>query len=252
MTLTDHALFLAFVALASVIQNLTGFAFGLVLLGLVAVSQVAPLAALTHVVSVLVLVNAAGLFLRARPQFPPGVMGPTLAGSLLGVLLGAGLLVLLSQRWLPLLQALLALTILLAALQLLRQQRPQPQVATPAAFAGFGLLGGLLGGLFSTAGPPLVYHFYRQPLALARIRDALVTVFAVNALLRLGLLGGAGQLDATVLLLSAEAFPVVWGLSRWMAGRPAPLPEPVLRRLVCALLVLTAAGLAMRAAAGWA
>lgn len=249
MTLLDHALYLLFVALACCVQNLTGFAFGLLLLGLAAATEVAPLGALTHVVSVLVLANALGLFWRAPPRFEPGVLAPTLLGSLLGVLLGAGLLVALSQRWMPLLQGLLSLTIVAAALQLLRQQRPLAQRSAPASFAAFGLLGGLLGGLFSTAGPPLVYHFYRQPLPAQRIRDALVAVFAANAGLRLLLLAGWGQLDQTVLLLSLEAWPLVWGISRWMSGRPLPARPQTLRRLACALLLLTAVGLALRAAA---
>ena len=33
---------------------------------------------------------------------------------------------------------------------------------------------GLLGGLFSAGGPPLVYHFYRQPMAMEALRATLV------------------------------------------------------------------------------
>jgi uncharacterized membrane protein YfcA len=243
MTLLDHALFLLSVALACAVQNLTGFAFGLVLLGLAALTGVASLPALTHVVSVLVLVNAASLFWRARPRFAPGVMAPTLAGSLLGVLAGVALLQALSQHWLPLLQALLGVTIMVAAADLLVRPAPQAQLASPLRFGGFGLLSGLLGGLFSTAGPPLVYHFYRQPLPAQRIRDALVTVFAVNAALRLVLMAGSGQIDRQVLMLSAEALPLVWLITWAMAGRAPPLASATLRRLVCGLLGLVALSL---------
>ncbi len=247
MTLTQHLLFLASVALACYVQNLTGFAFGLVLLGLAALTQVAPLPTLTHVVSVLVLVNAASLFWKRRPQFAPGVMGPTLAASLLGVGLGVALLSLLSRGWLPALQGLLALTILIASADLLVRPAPAAQLASRRRFAGFGLLSGLLGGLFSTAGPPLVYHFYRQPLPLERIRDALVTVFAVNAVLRLGLFGASGQLDAQVLWLSLEALPLVWLITHVMAGRPPPASPTTVRHLVCLLLVGVALSLAASA-----
>jgi uncharacterized membrane protein YfcA len=179
----------------------------------------------------------------ARPQFEPGVMAPTLAGSVLGVLAGVALLQGLSQHWLPMLQGLLGLTILVAAADLLVRPAPQPQLGSRLRFGGFGLLSGLLGGLFSTAGPPLVYHFYRQPLPLQRIRDALVTVFAVNAALRLVLMGGSGQLDRQVLMLSAEALPVVWLITRAMAGRTPPVSNTLLRRLVCGLLSLVALSL---------
>ena len=247
MTPLDHLLFLLCVALACTVQNLTGFAFGLVLLGLTALTGVAPLPTLTHVVSVLVLVNAAGLFFRARPQLPPGVMRPTLAASLLGVLTGVLLLQWLAKGWLPLLQGLLALTIALASLDLLLRPAPAAQLASRRRFAGFGLLSGLLGGLFSTAGPPLVYHFYRQPLPLQQVRDALLTVFALNALLRLGLMGASQQLDLRVLWLSLEALPLVWLISHAMAGKPPPLSPVLLRRLVCLLLLGVAASLAASA-----
>lgn len=243
-------MFLASVALACTIQNLTGFAFGLVLLGLTALTGVAPLPLLTHVMSVLVLVNAAGLFWRRRPQFEPGVMGPTLGASLLGVALGVALLQLLSTNWMPLLQGLLALTIGVAALDLLVRPTPRAQRAPATHFAAFGLLSGVLGGLFSTAGPPLVYHLYRQPLPLERIRDALVTVFAVNAVLRLLLMAASGELDLRVLQLSAEALPLVWGLSWYMAGRPPPVSPERLRPLVSLLLIGVALSLGLSALRG--
>ena len=55
MSIGSHLLVLACVALASYAQNLTGFAFGLILLGLTAVLHLASLADVANVVSVLVL-----------------------------------------------------------------------------------------------------------------------------------------------------------------------------------------------------
>jgi uncharacterized protein len=244
---SDHVLYLLSVALACYVQSLTGFAFGLVLLGLAAMTGVAPLPVLTQVVSVLVLVNAAGFFWRARPQFEPGVMAPTLTCSLIGVFVGVAMLHWLSQHWLPFLQVLLGLTILVAAADLLVRPTPQPKLDSPLRFGGFGLLSGVLGGLFSTAGPPLVYHFYRQPIPIPRIRDALITVFAVNAALRLGLMGASGQLDWQMVMLSAEALPLVWLVTRFTVGRAPPVSDVVLRRLVCVLLTLVAMSLMVSA-----
>lgn len=51
----SHLLFVACVALATFVQSLTGFAFGLVLLGLVAMLHLAPLAVAANVVTVMVL-----------------------------------------------------------------------------------------------------------------------------------------------------------------------------------------------------
>jgi hypothetical protein len=250
MSLAQHALFLACVLLACYVQNLTGFAFGLVLLGLAGLMDVAPLPTLTHVVSVLVLVNAVGLFRGARPQFDASIMLPTLSLSLAGVLLGVGLLSIISADSLPGLKLILGMTILGTAIHLVQQVAPLPERSSRASFAGIGLLSGVLGGLFSTAGPPLVYHFYRQPMPQNAIRDALVTVFAVNALLRLALMGGTGQLSWDVLWLSAEAVPIVLLLTRVMANRPAPWPPETVKRLVCLLLVGVALGLMKPALSG--
>lgn len=57
MTSLDHVLFLSFVALTTYAQTMTGFAFGLVLLGLTGMLDLAPLPRVSNVVSILTLAN---------------------------------------------------------------------------------------------------------------------------------------------------------------------------------------------------
>lgn len=244
MSVGDFAFFLACVAVAGYVQNLTGFAFGLVLLGLTGVAHVGSIADVANVVSVLALVNAATWFHASRPQIDASLIKPTLAASLAGVVLGAWLLGWLSDNILVGLRLLLGLTIIGCALVLVMPAGALKQRSSTGSFAAFGLLGGLLGGLFSTAGPPLVFHFYRQPLPQRLVRDSLILIFAINGIVRLALLLADGRVALDVLWLSLLALPAVMLQTRWMARRPPRWHAAAIKRIVAALLVLIGAGLA--------
>lgn len=88
-----------------------------------------------------------------------------------------------------------------------------------------------------------VYHFYRQPMRQRSIRDALVTVFAVNAVLRLVLMGVAGHLGTHSLWLAMEAVPVLLLQAHWMSRRPPRWSGSTLRRAAAGLLMIVAVGL---------
>ncbi|KAG1372344.1 hypothetical protein G6F59_018587 [Rhizopus arrhizus] len=85
MSISQHLLFLACVALATYAQTMTGFAFGLVLLGLSGVFQLASVSEVANVVSVLSLVNAAVTLARAKPQVSGSLMGPAMPARRGGV-----------------------------------------------------------------------------------------------------------------------------------------------------------------------
>lgn len=243
MSFTSHALFVAAVALASYVQNLTGFAFGLVLLGLVGLLHVAPLADVTNVVSILTLVNLAVMLRAGLPAFDWRTFAPTAVASLLGVGLGVALLTWMSDNVVQGLRALLGATIVLAAVLLVAQPRTRKQLSGRASFAFTGLLSGVMGGVFSTSGPPLVFHYYRQPLPLAQVRAALLLVFAANSALRLVMLGAAGRITHHTLWMSLEAAPVVLLVS-WLAlRRPPPWSADTLKRIAGALLVVVGVSL---------
>ena len=99
--------------------------------------------------------------------------------------------------------------------------------------------GGLLGGLFATPGPPMVYHLYRQPLDRMLVRHCLFAMFISCSMLRAIMVAAEGQLNWAVLGWTAVAFPVVTGVTWWNARHPPALPLRLVEWLVCGLLILS-------------
>ena len=237
-----HLGFLLCVALATFAQNATGFAFGLLLLGLTSLLQLAPVETVANVSSVLTLVNAC-ILLRRRPALRLRLLLAVLACSVVGVVAGVELLGVLGQHARNLLQMLLGTTIVLCSLLLVFQAQALPRLSRWPVFSGFALLSGMMGGMFSSAGPPLVYQLYRQPLPAEVVRDTLILVFACNALLRLVLVSASGRFDSAAGYLSLEALPLVLLLTRYMRNNPPKFSPRTLRLGVFALLLLAGASL---------
>ena len=242
MSVSAHLGFLFCVAVATFAQNTTGFAFGLLLLGLTGLLQLAPVETVANVSSVLTLVNAF-VMLRRRPDLAPKLLALILGCSLLGVAAGVELLGLLGTHERDLLQLLLGATIVLCSLLLVVRSRHLQRLSGWTSFSCFAGLSGVMGGLFSSAGPPLVYQLYRQPLPTNVVRDTLIVVFAVNALMRLILLTSAGRFDLQSGYLALEAVPVVFALTWYMRRRPPAIAPKTLKYGVFALLLLAGASL---------
>lgn len=242
MAVGAHIGFLLCVAVATFAQNTTGFAFGLLLLGLTGLLQLVPVETVANVSSVLTLVNAM-ILLRRRPQLAPRLLALILGCSLAGVLAGVQLLTLLGSRERELLQLLLGATIVACSFLLVARARHLQRLSGWLSFSCFAGLSGVMGGLFSSAGPPLVYQLYRQPLAAQVVRDTLIVVFAVNALLRLCILAVTQRFDLQAGYLALEALPVVFALTWYMRRRPPSIAPQRLRAGVFILLLLSGASL---------
>lgn len=241
--MVPHLLFLACVALATYVQSLTGFAFALILVGLVGVFRILPVVDVVNAATVLVLVNAAVYLRHHRPRSIWTVVRPTLLGSLGGVLVGVLLLSWLTAHALDLLRLLLGVAIVVCSGLLVMQARP---LATPSGLAtqiAYGGIGGIMAGLFSSGGPPVVFHLYRQPLDRAVVKQCLMLIFAGNSMLRLALLAATGQFSAQSMLLAVEAIPVVYAVTRWHARRPPRVSPRLVKGLVCTLLLATGVAL---------
>lgn len=246
MTIAQHMMFLLSVASATYTQNLTGFAFGLVLLGLVALLHVAPLPVTANVVMMMVLANAA-IIVRRRPDVPAPVLVAILASSLVGVACGVTLLTWLSDNAVDATRLALGVAILACSLLLLMQARAQSTLSPRWTFVAYGWLSGVMGGVFASAGPPMVFHMYRQPLKPNVIRETLVLLFAVNAVLRLAMVAGQGRFDHTSAMLSLEALPVMVGLTWLNRVRPPDWSPQIVRRVVFGLLLLAGISLVLPA-----
>ena len=243
----EYLLFLVFVAMAVYTQNLTGFALALVLLGLVGATNLFPLPDVVNVVSVIGLVNAAVYLYKRQALKLDRLLWPSLFASCVGTVAGVAMLAWMVGAAYDVLRLLLGIAIVGCAGMLLLQSKPLAKSSSPRSFMGFGLLSGLMGGLFAAAGPPLVYQVYRQPWTQQRARESLVYLFGAGALLRLLLVIPTGAFTALSLKLSAIALPVAITVT-WLTVRRAPSLSPqTLRRLVCALLAV--AGVATMSAA---
>jgi len=251
MTPLDALLFLACAVVATTVQTLTGFAMGLVLLGLVGAFHVTALTDAANVASVLAIANAWIVLRGPNGMFDRQVWRDTLGGSLVGVVIGVLLLHWLSGSVVSLLRVLLGVTILGCAVLLVTRTRPLAERSSRRSFAGFGLVSGLMSGLFSSAGPPLVYQFYRQPLPLATIRQTLSAVFACNGLLRIAMTASTGQFSLHALWLSLATLPLVLCLTAWLSRHPPKLSPRMVRNMACGLLVFTGGSLVLPAVVGW-
>ncbi len=238
-----HLIFILFTGIAVYAQNLTGFALALVLLGLVGFTNIVPLEDAINAVTIIAVVNAALFLYRRRPlRFEPAFR-PAVVSSLIGYFPGMGALTLLSAQSFGVLRVLLGLCIIACALLLWRTAKPSDTTYSAPAFALAGGLSGVLGGLFSTPGPPLVYAVYRQPWLLKTMQESLVLCFGVGAALRLVFMVVTGQISSQAVLLGVEALPVVFAITAFSTNRKPPVSRKTLQHLVCVLLICSGVGM---------
>lgn len=235
--------FMALVGLAAFCQNLTGFAFGLIFVGVAGATGLMNIADAANVACLLSIINGVS-YMRAYRFEPDWVMlKPMLISSVLGVVGGVLLLHWLSGNTLNGLRMLLGLVIVLCAMLLLMQKKALDQPSGSVSMWVAGVSSGLLGGLFATPGPPMVYHLYRQPLDRMLVRHCLFAMFVSCSLLRAAMVAVEGQLNWAVMGWTALAFPVVTGVTWWSARHPPAWPKRLVEWLVCGLLILSGASL---------
>jgi uncharacterized protein len=194
-------------ALASFLQGLTGFGFGLTAMGLLplflAVADAQTLCTLVGVVvtSVNVIV--------ARRHFDVRGSWPLLVGSCAGVPLGYQFRSMLHESTVrPWLGGALCAMVLwdMAARRWLRKPQTGGGVSTPAGLA-IGVFSGWLTGAFNIGGPPLVAYLYSRPWPVQRVVAVLSAIFLASGLVRLGVILADGRV--TTALLDAAGIAVL-------------------------------------------
>jgi len=191
------------------------------------------------IVSMLTLVNATQMLLKGWRDVAWREFGLVMAASIPLLFVGYWLLEWLADTRADLLRVILGLVIVVSSLQLARKPQPLTRQSGDGSLLFFGGLAGLMGGMFSTAGPPLVYHLYRQPMPQVRVRETLVTVFALNAVFRIGLVGLSGDLPPASTLSGLLAAPAVMGATYAARRWPPPIAPATMRRIVFVLLFLS-------------
>lgn len=247
MSLAEIAVFIAIAALGSFVQALSGFALGLIVLGSVSLLQLAPISFTAAVISMISLANGGWVLARHPRAIQWRSAAWTLAGLIPAVGLGLALLARMDSEMPGLLRQLLGLVILAAGVLLMLRPHPRIQPSGKLSTLFFGAAGGVLGGLFSTAGPPVVFHLYRQPWTLSAIRSTLLTVFVLSTLVRISWQTARGEMHWPMIEMALYCTLPVLLAAQWGA-RIAPRIAPLhMRRLAFGLLALTGIGLLLPA-----
>jgi uncharacterized membrane protein YfcA len=235
--LATHASFLLLVAGAVYAQAVTGFALALILLGVVGATNLVPLPDAVNATTILGFSTAWTFLYRRRALRIEPVLVPLLVTSVPGIVIGALLLMWLAGTAYEVLRLILGVSIVACALSLWRAVRPLPSISSPAVYALTGGVAGLMAGMFSASGPPLVYLLYRQPMPLAWIQQSLMVIFGLGTVLRLFIVLTSGQFSWLSLQLAVEALPVVFLVTSYAARHASPLSPRLLKVLICALLI---------------
>jgi uncharacterized protein len=247
MSTPELLLFIVIAGLGSFVQALSGFALGLIVLGSVTLLQLAPIPFTAAVISMISLANGGWVLTR----HPRAIQWPSAGWALLGLVpavgVGLALLAHMDDELPHVLRTLLGMVILLAGVVLMLKPHPHSQPSGGVSTFISGLAGGLLGGLFSTAGPPVVYHLYRQPWTLSAIRSTLLTIFVISTVVRIAWQTARGEMTWPMIETALYCTLPVLLAAHWGA-RIAPRIAPThMRRLAFGLLALTGIGLVIPA-----
>lgn len=245
MELDLNILFLLVVfAIGSYVQASTGFAFGLIVISSISALGLAPIEVTAFVVSLLSLMNSmiglqGGQWRKANFKAILYFSIPCLPATFVGI----WLLAFLGENQLNILKIILGVTIVGSSLVMMLQTNLAKKGSSISVFLLGGLSSGLIGGLFSTFGPPLTYIMYRQPDTLRTIRTTLLLVFAITSIMRLSFVMATQEVSMQTYLLSAIGFPAV--VLAALAARYYPIPISVDTMRRCAYGILLASGVSL-------
>lgn len=231
-------LFLMLVALGAMVQTITGFAMGLIIIGGVTALGLADIGVTAAVISLITLVNTSIALRQTYRNINFRFVLLFTCGSLPMVVVGVYLLELMSGAGQEVLATALGVVIIVAGSLLMAKPEPYEKVTHPVVASLVAGTGGLIGGLYGAGGAPLAYLMYRQPLELMIIRATLLASFSVSTIVRTVSITAAGQIDDEVLALFAFSLPVVI-LVTLLGTKIAPkLPDALIRKFVFILLIL--------------
>lgn len=228
---------LGIIVIGTYFQTLTGFGLGIIVIGLTVSLKLVALPVIAAVVSIVTLFNCLVALFGKPLTGELKIMLVLVLGTIPGVIAGVVLLDQLSASATHVLQGLLGGLILAAGLNFMFKPNTKTRRSTSASFLFSGFGSGLTGGLFGMAGPPIVYHLYRQPFSLDLVRSTLLMVFACTSASRTAYVYVSGSLESSIVWLSLIAIPVVAGVTMVARRYPPPLSNEQLRKLVFTVLM---------------
>ncbi|MDN3986311.1 sulfite exporter TauE/SafE family protein [Zwartia vadi] len=243
MSLTQYVAFISIALIAAFCQNLTGFAFGLILVGLTGALQIISIADAANIACILSIANNV-VYLSKSPRLTTGpLLKPMLITSMIGLVLGFISLSWFTDNGINTLRLILGVCIFASAIALFMINTNKRKTSGKYSTMTAGFLTGILGGMFATPGPPLVYHLYSQPLDKDLVRHYLFIVFSLTSAARLVIALLTGELTMNAVILSAIAFPAITIATILQIKHPINLSRRVAQLLVTALLLATGLGL---------
>jgi uncharacterized membrane protein YfcA len=217
---------------ASVLRGFTGFGFGLAAVPLLSLAlppaQVVPL-----VVTLQAVIGVAGLR-AASAECDWRSVGVLLPGLVLGVPIGLLILTELPPNPVRLvIGAVIAFSVWLIH----RGVRLPPNPSRGVSF-GVGLASGVISGLASMGGPPVVVYLLALGHTAARMRATAIVYFMLSACISLVPMSVRGLITRDILIWSVASLPVLFAGS-WVGTRAFYKAKPRHHRMV-ALTTLSA------------
>lgn len=226
------------IAIGAYFQTVTGFGMGMIVMGVASGFDLVSLGTMAAVISLMTLANSVVALPGKLHHIDWRAAFAAMAGIVPATIAGVLLLQYLSGTAANLLRLLLGLVIIHGGVTFARNPVRLASRSPDRSFLVSGVLSGLTDGLFSIAGPPLIFQFYRQPMQLVTVRNMLLLLFAITAGARTVFLGFQDRLSAEIWILTAFAVPVVAVAT--FAGRryPPPIAPALKRRIVFSVLIL--------------
>jgi uncharacterized protein len=220
---------------ASLLRGFTGFGFGLAAVPLLSLA-LPPAKVVPLVVVLQALVGLAGLR-SALPLCDWKAIRDLLPGLVPGIPLG---LLILTEFEPNTVRLVIGLVIAGSVVVLWRGLRLPAGVPRSVTW-GVGLLSGIMNGLSSMGGPPVIVYLLALAHSAARIRATSIVYFMLAALLSLGPMAWRGLIGEDVLIWSGSCLPVLFGgswLGSWGFHRAKPHHHRLIALIVLSLLAV--------------
>jgi uncharacterized membrane protein YfcA len=232
------------VLVASLLRGFTGFGFGLAAVPLLSLA-LPPAKVVPLVVMLQAIVGVAGLY-GARRACDWRAVGGLAPGLVLGVPLGLLILTAFSPNTVR-----LAIGLLIAgSVVLLWRGARLPPAPSRAVTLLTGLTSGVISGLASMGGPPVIVYLLALGHDAVRVRATSIVYFMLAAVVSLLPMALRGLIDADILLWSAACVPVLFGGSwfgTWAFHRARPHHHRLTALVVLSVLSVTLIGRALLA-----
>ena len=229
----NTAVILTAIFIGALIQGVSGFGFALVSLGI--------LGFFSDIATASIIITLSGfpltfsIFLRTRAHFVLKPILPCIAGIVAGTPIGVFLLLNADKRTVTVILGMFMICAGIYSCIPRIGNKPWHPV-----YLGIpcGLAAGILGGAFSTGGPPLVAFAASRDYSKFRYTSVLQACFFTYGILRLPLLVSSGLITGRILLagLAGSALTVTGGLIGLRIL--ADIPEKTFKKIVMVFIIL--------------